>query len=126
MAPVITPVYGDFQMKLYSYNKCGTCRKAIRFLEDKNIKFELIDITENPPTKQILKAAMKEKGMKKLFNTSGVQYRELNIKDKIKTMTESQALDLLSSNGRLVKRPIAVDKKTITVGFDIEEYKKVW
>jgi arsenate reductase (glutaredoxin) len=113
-------------MKLYSYNKCGTCRKAIQFLEDRKIKFELIDITETPPTKQILKAAMKAKGMKKLFNTSGVQYRELAIKDKIKTMTESQAVDLLASNGRLVKRPIAVDKNKITVGFDIEEYKKIW
>ena len=61
-----------------------------------------------------------------LFNTSGVQYRELKIKDKIKTMTENQAVDLLASNGRLVKRPIAVDKNKITVGFDIEEYKKVW
>ena len=113
-------------MKLYSYSKCGTCRKAIRFLEDKKIKFELIDITETPPTKQILKVAMKAKGMKKLFNTSGVQYRELKIKDKLKAMTESQALDLLAGNGRLIKRPIAVDKNKITVGFDIEEYKKIW
>jgi arsenate reductase len=95
-------------------------------LENKKVKFELIDITETPPTKQILKAAIKAKGMKKLFNTSGVQYRELKIKDKIKTMTENQAVDLLASNGRLVKRPIAVDKNKITVGFDIEEYKKVW
>ncbi len=69
---------------------------------------------------------MKAKGMKKLFNTSGVQYRELKIKDKLKTMTESQALDLLAGNGRLIKRPIAVDKNKITVGFDIEEYKTVW
>ena len=113
-------------MKLYSYNKCGTCRKAVRFLEDKNVEFELIDITETPPTKKILKAAIKAKGLKKLFNTSGVQYRELNIKDKLKTMTESQAIDLLASNGRLVKRPIAVDNDKITVGFDIEEYAKVW
>ena len=51
-------------MKLYSYNKCGTCRKAIRFLEDRKVKFELFDITENPPTKQILKSAMKAKGLK--------------------------------------------------------------
>ena len=113
-------------MKLYSYNKCGTRRKAIQFLENKKVKFELIDITETPPTKQILKAAIKAKGMKKLFNTSGVQYRELKIKDKIKTMTENQAVDFLASKGRLVKRPIAVDKNKITVGFDIEEYKKVW
>jgi arsenate reductase len=113
-------------MKLYSYNKCGTCRKAIRFLEDRKVKFELFDITENPPTKKILKAAMKAKGLKKLFNTSGVQYRELKIKDKLATMTDIQAIELLASNGRLIKRPIAVDKDKITVGFDIEEYKKIW
>ena len=113
-------------MKLYSYNKCGTCRKAIRFLEDRKVKFELFDITENPPTKQILKAAMKAKGLKKIFNTSGVQYRELKIKDKQATMTDIQAIELLASNGRLIKRPIAVDKDKITVGFDIEEYKKIW
>ena len=113
-------------MKLYSYNKCDTCRKAIRFLEDKKVKFELFDITKKPPTKQILKAAMKAKGLKKLFNTSGVQYRELKIKDKLKTMTDSQAIELLASNGRLIKRPIAVDKNKITVGFDIKEYKKIW
>ncbi|PIP71477.1 MAG: arsenate reductase [Nitrospinae bacterium CG22_combo_CG10-13_8_21_14_all_47_10] len=113
-------------MKVYSYNKCGTCRKAIRFLEERKIKFELIDITETPPTKQVLKEAVKAKGLKKLFNTSGVQYRELKIKDKLETMTESQAIDLLASNGRLVKRPVAVDRDKITVGFDIEEYKKVW
>ena len=113
-------------MKLYSYNKCGTCRKAIRFLEDRKVKFKLFDITENPPTKQILKAAMKARGLKKLFNTSGVQYRELKIKDKLATMTDIQAIELLASNGRLIKRPIAVDKDKITVGFDIEEYKKIW
>ena len=64
--------------------------------------------------------------MKKLFNTSGVQYKELKIKDKIGDMTEAEALDLLAGNGRLVKRPIAVDGDTITVGFDEAEYKSTW
>tara|TARA_B100001123_G_C14687681_1_gene780084 strand:- start:71 stop:415 length:345 start_codon:yes stop_codon:yes gene_type:complete len=113
-------------MRLYSYNKCGTCRKAVKFLVERKVEFKLIDITETPPTKQILKAAMKAKGMKKLFNASGVQYRELNIKDKLPTMTEGQAVDLLASNGRLIKRPVAVHKNKITVGFNIEEFKKVW
>ena len=113
-------------MELYSYSKCGTCRNAIRFLENRKVKFELIDITEITPPKLVLKAAMKAKGMKKLFNTSGGQYRKLKLKDKLKTMTESQALDLLASDGMLIKRPIAVDKHKVTVGFDIEEYKKVW
>jgi len=64
--------------------------------------------------------------MKKLFNTSGEQYKKLGIKDKIGTMTEVQAIELLSGNGRLVKRPIAIDGDQITVGFDEIEYKEVW
>ena len=113
-------------MKLYSYSKCGTCRKAIKDLEVKKIKFEVIDITEKPPSKKVLKSAIKEKGMSKVFNTSGVQYRELKIKDKLKTLTEAEAIDLLASNGRLIKRPIAVDKNKMTVGFNAEEYKQIW
>ena len=113
-------------MKIYSYSKCGTCRNAIKDLEAKKIKFEVIDITENPPSKKVLKSAVKAKGLQKLFNTSGVQYRELKIKDKLKSMTEAQAIDLLASNGRLIKRPIAVDKDKITIGFNADEYKQVW
>jgi arsenate reductase len=113
-------------MKVYSYSKCGTCRNAIKDLEAKKIKFEVIDITENPPSKKVLKSAIKAKGLQKVFNTSGVQYRELRIKDKIKSMTEAQAIDLLASNGRLIKRPIAVDKDKITIGFNADEYKQIW
>jgi len=113
-------------MKLYSYSKCGTCRKAKNFLDSRNIKYEEIDITQTPPGKPVLKQAMQAKGLGKLFNTSGVQYKELKIKDKIARMTEGQALDLLACNGRLIKRPIAVDKDRITVGFDAEEYVRIW
>ena len=113
-------------MKVYSYSKCGTCRNAIKVLEAKKIKFEVIDITENPPSKKVLKSAVKAKGLQKVFNTSGVQYRELKIKDKIKSLTEAQAIDLLASNGRLIKRPIAVDKNKITIGFNADEYQQVW
>ena len=113
-------------MKVYSYSKCGTCRNAIKDLEAKKIKFEVIDITENPPSKKVLKSAVKAKGLQKVFNTSGGQYRELKIKDKIKSMTEAQAIDLLASNGRLIKRPIAVDKNKITIGFNADEYQQVW
>jgi len=113
-------------MKFYGYNKCGTCRKAQKFLDVKKTVYQFIDITETPPPKTVLKKALKSRELKKLFNTSGVQYKELHIKDKLKTMTEAQALDLLAGNGRLVKRPIAVDGDRITVGFDENEYKKVW
>ena len=113
-------------MKLYSYIKCGTCRKAKKLLDVYKIPYDEIDITETPPPKSVLKRAIQAKGIKKLFNTSGEQYKKLGIKDKIGTMTEAQALGLLSGNGRLVKRPIAVDGNRITVGFDENEYKEVW
>ncbi|MGV7222420.1 MAG: arsenate reductase family protein [Nitrospinales bacterium] len=113
-------------MKFYTYNKCSTCRKAKKFLEENDISFKEIDLIEAPPSKAVLKKALKGRELRKLFNTSGVQYRELKIKDKLKTMTESEALDLLASNGKLIKRPIAIDDSTVTVGFDEEEYKNVW
>ena len=113
-------------MKFFSYNKCGTCRKAKKNLDAYKVSYDEIDITETPPPKSVLKKAIKLKGMKKLFNTSGEQYKKLRIKDKIGDMTEVQAIELLSSNGRLVKRPIVVDGNRITVGFDEIEYKEVW
>jgi len=113
-------------MKFFSHNKCGTCRKAKKILDAYKVSYDEIDITETPPPKSVLKKAIKLKGMKKLFNTSGEQYKKLRIKDKIGDMTEVQAIELLSSNGRLVKRPIVVDGNRITVGFDEIEYKEVW
>jgi len=113
-------------MKFFSYNKCGTCRKAKKILNAYKLSYDEIDITETPPPKSVLKKAIKARGMKKLFNTSGEQYKKLRIKDKIGAMTEVQAIELLSSNGRLVKRPIAVDGNRITVGFNEIEYKEVW
>lgn len=113
-------------LKFYGYNKCSTCRKAQKFLDAQGVKYQDHDITETPPPKTVLKKAMKARGMKKLFNTSGMQYKELKIKDKIGDMTEAEALDLLAGNGRLIKRPIAVDGDRITVGFDEAEYKSTW
>ena len=113
-------------MKFYGYKKCGTCRKAQKFLDNKNIDYKEIDITLTPPPKSILKKAMRVYGMKKMFNTSGEQYKIMNIKDRIKTLSETQALDLLATNGRLVKRPIAVAGNLITVGFNEDEYQSTW
>ena len=113
-------------MKFFSYNKCGTCRKAKKILDAYKVSYDEIDITGTPPPKSVLKKAIKLKGIKKLFNTSGEQYKKLRIKDKIGDMTELQAIELLSCNGRLVKRPIVVDGNRITVGFDEIEYKEVW
>ena len=113
-------------MKLYSYNKCGTCRKAKKFLDASGVLYDEIDITETPPPKTVLRRAVQVKGIKKLFNTSGEQYKKLRIKDKVRRMTEAQAITLLSGNGRLVKRPVAADGSRVTVGFDENEFKEVW
>ena len=70
-------------MKFYGYNICGTCRKAQKFLDGKKVKYQSIDITETPPPKTVLKKALKTRELKRLFNTSGVQYKELNIKGQV-------------------------------------------
>ena len=109
-------------INLYQYNKCGTCRKAKKFFDSHNIKYKDTDITLTPPPKKILKLAIKKYGIKKVFNVSGVEYREKKIKDKIKNMTEKNAIELLAENGKLVKRPIAYEGDKITVGFNEEEF----
>ncbi len=113
-------------MKLYSYNKCGTCRKAKKFLDVSGVSYDETATTETPPPKTVLRQAIKVKGIKKLFNTSGEQYKKLKIKDKVGKMTEAQAITLLSGNGRLVKRPVAVKGNRVTVGFDENEFREVW
>lgn len=113
-------------MKLYHYPKCSTCRKAIAFIKSQHLEPTLIDISEKPPTKSQLKAmlAVYEGNIRKLFNTSGVQYRELGMKDRLPTMTNNEAIDLLASNGMLVKRPFLVaDAKQGAVGFKQEEWE---
>ena len=107
-------------MKLYQYPKCSTCRKAVKFLTEKSIDFTSIDITEQPPTVDELHAmlASYDGEIRKLFNTSGVQYRELNMKEKLPTMSAEQAVELLSGNGKLIKRPFLLnDSGQGIVGF---------
>nr|WP_317357423.1 Spx/MgsR family RNA polymerase-binding regulatory protein [uncultured Tyzzerella sp.] len=107
------------------YPKCTTCKKAKKFLEDNNISFINRDITIDNPTKEELKSWYEKSGLelKKFFNTSGVIYREMGLKDKIKNMTEDEMLELLSTDGKLVKRPILVNDNKVLVGFKEELYK---
>ena len=115
------------QFKIYQYKKCSTCVKAIKYLDSKKMKYVSLDITEKAPTKKELGFMLEQYDgeIKRLFNTSGVQYRELKIKDKIKDMTKTQAIDLLSGNGRLVKRPFIVSSAKGLVGFKEEEWNKL-
>lgn len=115
-------------LKFYGYKKCSTCRKAEKALEKLNQPFEFIDITEAPPPLMILKKVVKQSGvaLSKFFNTSGVQYRDLKIKEKVATLTETQILERLAENGRLLKRPIVTDGAKCTVGFEEAVFLKTW
>lgn len=118
-------------MKFYEYKICSTCQKAAQFLIAKKVKFERIPIVDQPPTiselKKMLEFIKNEGGsFKKLFNTSGIQYRELNISEKLKNgMTEKEALELLSRNGKLIKRPFLLAEKFGVVGFKEDIWKKL-
>jgi arsenate reductase (glutaredoxin) len=107
------------------YPKCTTCRKAKKFLQENNIEFIDRHIVEENPTKEELREWLNKSGLKinKFFNTSGVLYREMQLKDKVKTLGEEELLDILSTNGMLVKRPIVVKDDTVLVGFKEEEWK---
>jgi len=113
------------KLKVYEYEKCSTCRKALKFLESKGVDFERIPIAERPPSVAELKRMLEAQGgqLKKLFNTSGLQYRELKISEKLPKMSEEQALRLLSTHGMLVKRPFALGERFEAVGFDEKQWK---
>ncbi|XJZ26838.1 arsenate reductase family protein [Bacillota bacterium Lsc_1132] len=115
-------------LTFYWYPKCGTCRKAKKWLDDHQLSYQEIHIVENPPAREELKDLYKRSGLelKKFFNTSGLKYRELGLKDKIKTSSEAELLDLLASDGMLIKRPLLTDGKKVTVGFHEEEFEKMW
>ena len=115
-------------LKLYGYKQCGTCRKAEQFLQQAEIAYEFIDITVNPPTGVELVAIVERANvpLSKLFNTSGVQYRELEIKKKLPALSSREILALLASNSRLIKRPLITDGKHATVGFNAKQFATVW
>lgn len=106
------------------YPKCSTCIKARKWLEENKIEFENRDITINNPTKEELSAWLKKSGLPivRFFNTSGKIYRENNLKEKVATASESELLDILSSDGMVVKRPIVVGSDFVLVGFKEEDW----
>lgn len=109
-------------MKLYQYPNCSTCRQAVKFLNANDIKFESIDITKQPPSQAELQIMLDsyDGNIRKLFNTSGVQYRQLNMKEKLPTMSAADAIQLLSGNGKLIKRPFLLDGDKGIVAFKQE------
>jgi arsenate reductase len=114
-------------IKVYQYPKCSTCRKALKWLDAKNVSYDSIDITATPPKKAELQRALKSGiALKKLFNTSGQSYRDGKWGERLGSITESAALEALASDGKLVKRPFIVTDSGVTVGFDEALFKKTY
>ena len=111
-------------MKFICYPKCTTCKKAQAYLTNNAVSFELRDIKEQNPSEEELRAWHKASGLplKKFFNTSGLQYKALQLKDKLPTMSEEEQFALLASDGMLVKRPILVTDTAVLVGFKEAEW----
>ena len=114
-------------MIFIEYPKCTTCKKAKSFLEQNKKKYECRNISTNNPNKEELDNWIKlsNKDINKFFNTSGLKYRELNLKDKIKDMSYEEKINLLSTDGMLVKRPILVLDKKVLVGFNEKEWNNI-
>ena len=106
------------------YPRCTTCKKAEQWLKDKGIEVKVRDIKEDNPTEKELRQWHKKSGLplKRFFNTSGVKYKELGLKDKLADMSEDEQIALLASDGMLVKRPIAVEGDKVLVGFKEPEW----
>lgn len=114
-------------MKLYIYPKCSTCKKAVKWMDDHGIKYETIDLINETPSAEQLKEwkDMEDFSMRRLFNTSGMKYRELGLKDKLDHMSDQEAFDLLSSDGMLIKRPVLTNGKHVTFGFKEAEFERI-
>lgn len=113
-------------LKIYEYKNCGTCKNALKLLDARQIPYEKIPIREKPPSKSELQRMLGYVGdLRKLFNTSGQDYKALRLKDKLPQMTEEEALTLLASNGNLVKRPFVLTEKSGWVGFRDEDWRKL-
>jgi arsenate reductase len=116
----------NMALTFYWYPKCGTCRKAKKWLDEHGIAVREVHIVENPPTKEDLTELYRKSGLplKKFFNTTGMKYRQLGLKDKVNTASEEELLELLASDGMLIKRPILTDGNRVIVGFSEEQYEK--
>jgi len=111
-------------IKVYSYSGCGTCRKALKWLDARGKKYELLAIRQTPPSKAELERMLEFYELRRLFNTSGRDYKELGLSAKLPSMSRAQALDLLSKNGNLVKRPFVLAERGGLVGFDEAAWAK--
>ncbi len=111
-------------LKVYLYKNCSTCRDAKKWLQARGIDFEEKAIRETPPTVEELAVVADSLGLQRLFNTSGGDYRELGLKDRLPGMSREEAFGLLAANGNLVKRPFVIGKGVALTGFKDAEWEK--
>lgn len=113
-------------MLFIEYPKCSTCQKAKKWLVENNIEFIDRNIVENNPTQEELKEYVKKSGLpvKKFFNTSGMKYRELHLKDKLPNLSDDEQIEILSSDGMLVKRPLVIADNGILIGFKADKWEE--
>ena len=113
-------------IKFICYPKCTTCQKAKKWLDDNKIEYKLRDIKENNPSLEELTAWYNMSGLplKKFFNTSGLLYKQMELKDKLPTMSEDEQLKLLATDGMLVKRPLVYGNDLVLIGFKESEWSE--
>ena len=109
------------------YPKCTTCQKAKAWLEERGISYDLRDIKQDNPTVEELTAWYRKSGLplKKFFNTSGLVYKEMKLKDKLPAMSEAEQIALLASDGKLIKRPLLISENQVLVGFKADEWNNL-
>ena len=112
-------------IKVYCYSKCTTCKKALKWLDENQVEYKLIDIKEDHPDEKTLRKLYKKSGLplRKFFNTSGMLYREMELSKKLPDMSEDDMFKLLASDGMLVKRPLLITKDKVLLGFKEADWK---
>ena len=114
-------------IKVYCYSKCSTCKKALKWLDDRGVAYEKIDLKENNPGEAELREYHAKSGLplKRFFNTSGMIYRDLELSKKLPSMSDDEQFALLASDGMLVKRPLLVKDDTVLTGFREKEWEEI-
>jgi len=116
------------KFKFYEYEKCSSCIKARKWMDAHEIAYDPIPIRQQPPSRQELNLLLEvhEGNVRKLFNTSGMDYRVMNMKDRLLDLSEAEAIDLLNKNGNLIKRPVLIGRGIGLQGFHPENWDKVF
>lgn len=114
------------KLKVYAYENCATCRKALHFLRKNEIDYFTVSIRDKPPSRGELKRMLRHQGgqLRRLFNTSSIDYHQMKLKDRMRFMSETELLELLAKNGNLIKRPFVLTRDSGMVGFREAEWNE--